>query len=78
MQVNGTLLASRSLQRDANPSMDVARWYAPVQASGALFASQALHADANPSMDVALWYAPAESDFEALLCLAEELVGICE
>ena len=40
--------------------MNVARWYAPVEANGALLASRALSRDANPSMDVARWYAPGE------------------
>ena len=47
---------------DANPSMNVARWYVPAEVNGALLASQSLQRDANPSMDVARWYAPIEAN----------------
>jgi hypothetical protein len=40
--------------------MNVALWYAPIEANGALLASHALNRDANPSMNVVLWYVPAE------------------
>jgi hypothetical protein len=78
VRVNGALLASQALHAGANPSMDLALWYAPVQVNGTLLANGALHADANPSMNVALWYTPPESDFEALLCMADTVGGICQ
>jgi hypothetical protein len=59
---SGEADASRSIRAEANPSMDVARWYAPIEASSALLASRALNRDANPSMDVARWYAPIEAN----------------
>ncbi len=77
-EVNGVLLASRALLEDANPGMNVAQWYAPAAVNGALIASQVLNAGANPSMNVALWYAPVQSEFEALLCLAERAGEICQ
>ena len=47
------------IRADANPSMDVAAWYAPAAASTAASnRGWAIRADANPSMDVAAWYAP--------------------
>ena len=58
---SGEADASRSIRAEADPSMDVARWYAPIEASSALLASRALNRDANPSMDVARWYAPIEA-----------------
>ena len=77
-RANGVFLASRALNLDANPSMEVARWYGSVEANGALIASQALNSGANPSMNVALWYAPVQSDFEVLLCLAEDAGQLCQ
>ena len=59
---SGEADASRSIRAEADPSMDVARWYAPIEASSALLASRALNRDANPSMDVARWYAPIEAN----------------
>ena len=50
----------QAIQADANPSMNVALWYAP-DASSITRANWTIRADANPSMDVALWYGPDAS-----------------
>jgi hypothetical protein len=60
------------LRADANPSMNVARWYAPEAAITARTPSSMLWAGANPSMNVALWYVPAGSSALDLLCTAED------
>jgi hypothetical protein len=58
-----------AIRADANPSMDVALWYAP-EALGIASSSRgwAIRADANPSMDVALWYAPEAAGQDCSIC----------
>jgi hypothetical protein len=59
LEDSSELCGCGSISYGANPSMDVALWYAGPDLSF-LNASRALRADANPSMDVALWYAGPE------------------
>ena len=75
-EASGAIASGLAIRSGANPSMDVAQWYAGPELSF-VNASQALQAGANPSMDVARWYTPGEASSEVLLCLAEGLSVPC-